>query len=168
MKKALILLTAAFILFSLSLNFASAEFWQRDEERVRDITRPEHYTSEKHDRLPTTEPTPQPTESQPTQVEPTSPPTPTVTPVPAVGGVEGNGDNGDEGGNDEGNGGENGEEGEAGKQEEELVSQVSAPSVLGLSDTSSGGFALSDIMLLAGALCLTLYLRSKTEAKLLQ
>lgn len=166
MKKALILLTAAFILFSLSLNFASAEFWQRDEERVRDITRPEHYTSEKHDRLPTTEPTPlpptpQPTEPQPTQVEPTSPPVPTGTTAPPVGGVDGNGDGGDEEGNGD-------DQGEAGKQEEELVSQVSAPSVLGLSDTSSGGFALSDIMLLAGALCLTLYLRSKTEAKLLQ
>lgn len=39
--------------------------------------------------------------------------------------------------------------------------RVGGPQVLGLSDTSSGDLALSDIMILAGILCLAVYARSK-------
>lgn len=39
--------------------------------------------------------------------------------------------------------------------------RIGGPQVLGLSNTSSGDIALSDIMILAGILCLAVYARSK-------
>ena len=43
--------------------------------------------------------------------------------------------------------------------------RIGSPQVLGLSDTSSGNMTASDIMILAGVLCLVLYARSKIEMK---
>lgn len=135
--------------------FALADWWQRPEVRP---TQP----SEERNLPPPVQPTNPP--SQPT-VAPTNPPT---GGTPSDGGGGGGSSSGD-GGNPcdpgksyvgpycgwspdtttSGGGGGGGE------------SRVGGPQILGLSNTSSSDVYLSDIMILAGILCLALYAKSK-------
>ncbi len=52
-----------------------------------------------------------------------------------------------------------------GSDSSESTTSYVGPQVLGLSDTAGEGLQPSDIILLAGVLCLTLYLRSKLTIK---
>lgn len=137
-----------------------ADWWQRPE------VRPTQPSEERN--LPTSAPTSPP--SQPT-VAPTSPPT---------GGTPSDGG----GGGTSGGGGTNEDPCAAGKSYVGPYcgwspdttksggggggggepSRVGGPQILGLSNTSSSDVYLSDIMILAGILCLALYAKSKIIA----
>jgi len=152
------------IFFQISAKpMVSAEWWQRPEARPTQPSKERNLLP-----LPTTQPTSSP--SQPTAA-PTSPPTPTGgAPSGGGGGAGGTTSNEDPcaagksyvgpycgwspNTTSTGGGGRSG-----GSLEQPRIG--GGPQVLGLSNTSGSDIYLSDIMILAGILCLTLYARSK-------
>lgn len=144
-----------------------AEFWIRQEDRERNITRPEHFYSEKHERLPTS-PIEDPSPTSSSEKDEEEKPTPlSPSPTGRIGAPgnepSNNADNGENGQGDD----SDIDSGDGGldevKTETGITDQVKTPPVKGLSDTSGENKVLSDIMLLAGVLCLSLYLKSKVK-----
>lgn len=177
MKKTVSVFKLSLFIFFAGIIFTGvvkADWWERPSERP---TQP----AVVRDGLPTTPPQPTQPSSSPTQppVRPTATPTPrigglpTSTPVPTSTGSGGGGGTtedpcapgksftgphcgwspgvgGGEGGGTVGGGGQGG---------------AAESRVLGLSYTSGEDLTLSDIMLLAGALCLLMYIRSKVSIR---
>ncbi len=138
--------------------YALADWWTRPE------VRPTQPSEERNLQTPVSQPTVAPTNSpsQPT-VAPTNPPT---GGIPSSGGGSSSND-------DPCAAGKSyvgpycgwSPDPNAGKSSGNNSSpRVGGPAVLGLSNTSSSDISLSDIIFLAGILCLTLYARSKVNA----
>lgn len=151
------------IFFQVSAkSLVNADWWERPTAQP---TQP----SFNRDLIPTTI-------AHPTQIPTSAPSQPTVPPTnPPTGGVPETGGGGSGSGDDACGAGKsytgpycgwspdvnNSGGGGGGTSESPRIGE---PQVLGLSNTSSSDVALSDIMILAGVLCLTLYARSKLTA----
>lgn len=166
MKKIIILSIFIAGFFILNNNKVFADWWERPtvQPTQPSIERP---TTAPSPTLAPTSPPSQPTVTPPPSGGvPTSAPTPTPTSSPSGGGgkedpcAPGKSYVGPHCGWSPRVGGEEGGGGEV----LGVTTQEEGPEVLGLSYTSSRDLTISDIMLLAGVLCLLLYARSKTAA----
>lgn len=178
MKKNIVLLSIILAsIFLLNSSKVSAGWWERPSvqptqpsiERSPTPTQPSQPTE-----APTSAPTEEPAQ-EPTVTSPPNGGLPTSAPTSVPSDDSGDGNGGDDG-EDACESGKSytgpycgwspsvGEEGDGG---EDYIARIGGPEilggpeVLGLSDTSSENLNVSDIMLLAGVLCLLLYARSK-------
>lgn len=143
--------------------YALADWWQRSD------VLPTQPSLDRRIALPTLAPI------QPTLPQPSVAPTIAPTNKPPIGGTTPS----DPGGGGSGSGGNSCDPGKSyvgpycgwspsvsnsgGGGGSSKQSRIGGPQVLGLSNTSSSDMALSDIILLAGVLCLALYARSKFD-----